>query len=144
MDRIIVDIQRKFPKSTLGFQNIRIEGEDLKTSFDPESASIDYYYESKYLKIIDNKFQFDTDNTWMLYSIPLLIILVGLHSAPITDLKKIIYSNYFWFYCVVLGILCFTISYDRDDYKNQYLPKNKFESQVLLLMEELNNRNYKK
>lgn len=144
MDKILIDIKKRYPEARLTFQNIRVEDDKLKRTHTVESGLPDTYYESVYLRIRDNRLQRDVGCNWILSFTPLFIIFLFFNSAPITDLKKVK-----WVICISLLVSLIVYVYvfvgdNEDPYLTKYISAYEFKNGITSLLSEIDLNNYKK
>ena len=147
MQALLLDIQKEYPKSTLTFQNIRIEGNYAKTSYS-ENGAKETYYESTTVYIEDNQLKKEYNFLWVLCVFPLLLFLSIFHQDPrtlqIKKLGKVSFHTCAWMAGSLFISIVIHFSYTDDyEYRNFTAP-NQFKNKTTSLLHRIDVSDYKK
>lgn len=148
MEKLLADIQKRYPKSELTFQNIRIEDNYLKRhAYSTNNSYDDTYYETTYFYISNNQLKKEPSFLWVMYLFPSFLCLAIFHEDPrtlkIRKLNKV--STRTWF--LVIGsffISLFIVVSSIDKYERKFLHHNTFKSETDAIVNQADLSNYKK
>ncbi len=144
-EKLLLDIQKKYPKATLTFQNIAIEGNHLK-EHSYEERYDETYFESTNIYVRNNKLHKEPNFLWVLYGFAPLLFLTIFHQDPrtlkIKDLNKVSLHTSAW----IFGSIFFSIIIhftSEDEYYISNRPRNEFNYETKALIEKTNLDDYK-
>lgn len=146
MEKLLTDIQRKYPKSELTFQNIRIESNDLKRHNFSDRYD-DTYYETTYFYIRNNQLKKEPNFLWVLFLFPSFLFLTIFHEDPrtlkIRKLNKVSTQTWSWVIgCIFISF--FIVIGSIDKYEKKYLHYNTFKNKTDAIVNQVDLSNYKK
>jgi len=145
VNRLLADIQQKYPKSELTFQNIYIEGNHLKEHSYQEHYD-ETYFESKYVYIKDNKLQQEPNFLWLLYGFAPLMFLTIFHEDPRTlkvkDLNKVSLFTWSWIFgSIIISLIIYNTTENK--YHTHRASPNEFKYETEALLNKINLIDYK-
>lgn len=148
MQKILIDIKKKYPFSTLNFQNIKIEGNYAKRGVSHNGAPEDYY-ESTYVSIKNGKLRKENNFTWLLCFFPLILILFvsqipkDPRTLKIKDLHTIGLKTFIYILSsIFISVIIFSPLF-KDKYVSPYKDINEFSREISILLDEINLEKYK-
>lgn len=146
MEKLLADIQKRYPKSELTFQNIRIEDNHLKRHTYSDSYD-DTYYETTYFYIRNNQLKKEPNFLWVLFLFPCFLILTVFHEDPrtlkIRKLNKV--SLRTWSWIIASFVMSFFVLISSiDKYERKHLYHNTFKNETDAIVNQADLSNYKK
>ncbi len=119
IERLLADIQSKYPNSELKVQNIKVVDNFMKRG----SARTTYYiYDSNYFYIKDNQFCKEPSYFWLLFFVPPLIVLTIFNDPrnlklkdinTVSDMARFSAFGVFFLFLIVMGFF-FWMGDDRE------------------------------
>jgi hypothetical protein len=148
MEKILFDIKKEFPFSTLNFQNIRIQGNDEKRSVSRNGAP-DSYYESVHVSIKNDKLQKEANFLWLLFLLPCLLFLMIFElprdprNLKVKNLNKVKPETFLWIFGSLIISLIIAAPTFNDRYSSSHKDLNAFQRETSILLNKINLENYK-